>query len=299
MDTGEDVRRRLGRVGVWVDPRVLAAAPAPVAGEQAARIDRLGYGSLWSGESIGLGEAFTRHGLLLAATERLVVGTGVANLWLRHPVTMQGGAAVLADAHPGRFVLGLGVSAAAVTARASGVVYERPLARTRRYLAEMDAAAAPRTPFPRVLGALGPKMLELARDHADGAHPFLVPVEHTARARTILGPDRLLIPHQAVVLDPVRSSARETIRGVFGPLLDLTSGSHYVRNLARLGYGPADGGTDRLLDALFAWGDETAIARRVGEQLDAGADHVLVQPLAADLVAVVDVLERLADPLLA
>jgi probable F420-dependent oxidoreductase len=294
-------RQRLGPVGVWIAPQTLAATPGPVVSSQVARLDHLGYGSLWSGEPVGGGEAFARHGVLLAATSRLVVGTGVANLWVRHPVAMQGGAATLADAYPGRFVLGLGVSAAGVVARASGLTYERPMAKMRDYLDEMDAVAdwppRPAEPFPRVLGALGPQMLDLARERADGAHPFLVPVEHTALARTALGPDRLLIPHQAFVLDPSRESARRAIRSVFGPLLDLTSGSHYVRNLERLGYGPADAGTDRLLDALFAWGSEAAVAARVREHLDAGADHVLVQPLVPDLVTAVDHLERLAAAL--
>ena len=302
MTTVERVRRRLGAVGVWVAPGTLSATPGPVVREQVARIDRLGYGSLWSGESIGGAEAFAQHGVLLAAAERLVVGTGVANLWLRHPVAMRGAAATLADAYPGRFVLGLGVSASGVVARASGLTYERPMASTREYLDQLDAVAdgppRPAEPFPRVLAALGPKMLDLARERADGAHPFLVPVEHTALARTALGPDRLLIPHQAVVLAPDRASARQAIQGTFGPLLDLKSGSAYVRNLARLGFGPADAGTDRLMDALFAWGDEAAIAARVRAHLDAGADHVLVQPLAPDLTATADQLERLAGALL-
>ena len=166
---------------------------------------------------------------------------------------MQGGAATLAEAHPGRFVLGVGVSAPAVLSRVSGLTYERLVARMRDYLDEMDAVAGPGEPFPRVLAALGPRMLGLARERADGAHPFLVPVEHTARARAALGPDRLLIPHQAFALAPDRESARSAVRGMFGPLLDLKSGSQYVRNLERLGYGPAAAGTDRLLDALFAW----------------------------------------------
>lgn len=303
MTTVEHARRRLGAVGVWIAPGTLSSTPGPDVRAQVARIDRLGYGSLWSGESVGDAEAFARHGVLLAAAERLVVGTGVANLWVRHPVAMRGGAATLADAYPGRFILGVGVSAPGVVARASGLTYERPMARMRAYLDQMDAVAdgrpQPAEPFPRVLAALGPKMLDLARERADGAHSWVVPVEHTALARKALGPDRLLIPHQAVVLEPDRARAREVIRGTFGPLLDLASGSAYVRNLERLGYGPADAGTDRLLDALFARGDEAAIATRVREHLDAGADHVVIQPLAPDLAATVDQLERLAGAVLA
>lgn len=302
------MRERLGRTGVWLAPPTLAVTPADVERRAATRIEELGYGSLWSGETIGGKEAFAHHGILLAATRTLVIGTGIANLWARHGAAMHGGGATLAQAYPGRFVLGLGISHRPLVEH-SGQSYDRPLRRMTAYLDQMDAAAAgaPPAPFPRVLGALRPRMLELARERTDGVQPFLVPVEHTARARRILGPDKLLIPHQAVVLDTDPVSARATARA---NLAARGLPSPYANNLRDLGYDEDDLAgslSDRLLDAIAVWGDETTIARRVQEHLDAGADHVLVHPLAGagtvpdprpdDVPATVEVLERLAPAL--
>ncbi|MGI9149111.1 MAG: TIGR03620 family F420-dependent LLM class oxidoreductase [Chloroflexota bacterium] len=213
---------------------------------------------------------------------------------------MQGGAATLGAAYPGRFVLGLGISHAPAVER-SGQAYVKPLQHMARYLHAMDAAvaAAPATevPAPRVLAALRPNMLALARDRADGAHPYFVPVAHTPIARAALGSDKLLIPEQAVVVntdpDEARGIARDHMRGY----LTLPN---YVNNLRHLGYTDADvsaGGSDRLVDAIVAWGDEANIARRVREHLDGGADHVLLQPLG-DLEAALRQLERLAPAVL-
>jgi probable F420-dependent oxidoreductase len=230
-----------------------------------------------------------------------MVGTGIANLWARHPATMQGGAATLGGAWPGRFVLGVGVSHAPMVER-SGQSYVSPLDRMTRYLADMDDAAsvAPPTPIPvpRVLAALRPRMLELARERAFGAHPYFVPPAHTPQARAILGPDRLLIPEQAVLLATNPAQARPVAREHMARYLELPN---YVGNLRRLGYGDddlADGGSDRLVDAIVAWGDEAAIATRVRELRASGADHVLLQPLAADGPGVMAQLERLAPAVL-
>ncbi|MCP2165348.1 TIGR03620 family F420-dependent LLM class oxidoreductase [Goodfellowiella coeruleoviolacea] len=297
LDVVRLTRQRLGPVGVWL----FGGDPTPVREEREAlgRLERLGYGSAWMGESLGGRDAFARSGVFLAATERLAVGTGIANVWARHPVTAQAAGRTLAEAHPGRFVLGLGVGHA-FQAQQVGESFQRPLSRLRDYLSTMDEEAAanpPAEPFARVLAAIGPKMLELSRTHADGAHPFFAPLEHTAFARQILGPDRLLIPHQAVLLesDPVRARAiaRESVR------LAITRGAPaYARAWQRFGYADdiADT-TDRLVDAAVAWGDEEAIARRVRAQLDAGADHVLVSPTGTDLSGVVDQLTRLAPAL--
>ncbi len=201
---------------------------------------------------------------------------------------MHAGAATLAEAYPGRFVLGVGVSHRGLVELVGGD-YRRPVDHMRGYLDDMDAARPrslePPQPFVRVLAALGPKMLDLARDRTDGALPFLVPVEHTERARQALGPDRLLVTHQAVVLERDPAAARAIVRANFGSLGDPSS--VYARNLARLGYGPdhlADGLSDRLVDALVARGDEAAIARRVRHHIDAGADHVLIHPLTSENV---------------
>jgi probable F420-dependent oxidoreductase len=268
--------------------------------EAARRIEELGYGSLWAGEVIGGKEAFAHQAVLLAATQRMVTGTGIANIWARHPATMQAGAATLGAAYPGRFMLGIGVSHAPIVER-SGQTYDRPLTRMVQYLDGMDQVAAevPTTdvPVPRVLAALGPKMLALARDRADGAHPYFVPVEHTPLARQILGPDRLLIPEQAVILGTDAEQARRVARGHTTSYLRLPN---YVNNLRRLGYSDQDlsgGGSDRLVDAIVAWGDEEQIAARVRQHLAGGADHVLLQPLG-DLESAVAQLERLAPAVL-
>lgn len=294
----ETARARLGRVGVWLG----SLRPASVDAEKAAarRVEELGYGSLWSGEGIGGKEAFAHSALLLAATERLVVGTGIANLWARHPAAMEGGGATIGAAWPGRFVLGVGVSHAPLVER-SRQSYEKPFQRITRYLEEMDDATAdaptPSLPVPRVLAALRPGMLALSRDHADGAHPYFVPTAHTPMAREILGPDKLLIPEQAVVLAGDAEEGRRLARDHMQMYLRLPN---YVNSLRHLGYGDkdlGDGGSDRLADDIVAWGDADAIAARVREHLDGGADHVVLQPLG-DLDAALRQLEVLAPAVL-
>ncbi|OHV31361.1 LLM class F420-dependent oxidoreductase [Pseudofrankia sp. EUN1h] len=293
-----ETRRRLGRFGVWVAPFTLLGTSAAVQRTQFARIERLGYGSLWSGETppvapVSGREAFAQHGLMLAATERIVVGTGIANISVRAATAMHTGAATLAEAYPGRFTLGLG-----------GQSGERPLTHLRAYLDSMDETARrltqlPAPVYPRVLAALGPRAHQLARERADGVHPFLQPVAHTAAARAAVGPDLLVIPHQGVLLETDGETARARLRAI----LDLGAGapeSPYTRNYRRLGYSESDVAgrrSDRLIDDVLAWGDEAAVATRLTAHLEAGADHVLISPFAGDLAAAVDQLERLA-PLL-
>jgi probable F420-dependent oxidoreductase len=291
-------RDQLGAVGVWLGS--LRSAPVEAERRAARRIEELGYGSLWSGEGIGGKEAFAHMALLLSSTERLVAGTGIANLWSRHPAAMEGGANTIGAAWPGRFVLGVGVSHAVMVTR-SGQDYDKPLARTAEYLAQMDAAApdtpATEVPVPRVLAALRPGMLALARDHADGAHPYFVPATHTRLAREVLGPDKLLIPEQAVALATDEDEGRRIARDHMALYLTLPN---YLNNLRHLGYTEADladGGSDRLVDDIVAWGDVDAIGRRVQEHLDAGADHVVLQPLG-DLDAALTQLAALAPVVL-
>ena len=301
MLTSDDVRatrERLGPVGVWMGS-LLSPAPIDQERQAARRIEELGYGSLWTGEIVGGKEAFAHQSVLLAATEHLTTGTGIANVWSRQPGSMEGGAATLGAAYPGRFVLGIGISHAPIVDR-SGQTYEKPMEKMRHYLDGMDAAVSygPATdvPVPRVLAALRPKMLRLARDRADGAHPYLVPSAHTALAREALGPDKLLIPEQAVVVESDPAEARRIARGHLSGYLLLPN---YVNNLKHLGYADDldDGGSDRLVDAIVAWGSEEDIARRVKEHHDSGADHVLLQPLG-DIAAGITQLERLAPVLL-
>ncbi|HEX3947784.1 MAG TPA: TIGR03620 family F420-dependent LLM class oxidoreductase [Acidimicrobiales bacterium] len=294
-------RERLGRVGVWLGS--LRAAPMDDVRSAARRIEALGYGSLWTGEAVGGREAFAFQGVLLSATDRLVTGTGIANLWARHPYAMEGGATTLGEAYPGRFVLGVGVSHAPMV-DSRGMDYAKPLRRMREYLDGMDAAAADHPPdadawppVPRLLAALRPGMLQLAAERADGAHPYFVPVDHTPLARAALGPGKLLVPEQAVVVDTDPATARATARRHMELYLQLPN---YVRNLRHLGYGDQDlaaPGSDRLVDAIVAWGDPETVARRVTEHLEAGADHVLVQPLGR-LPNALAQLEALAPELL-
>jgi probable F420-dependent oxidoreductase len=297
-DVVGDARERLGSVGVWLG--ALLGVTADVERPAARRIEELGFGSIFVGERIGGKEAMAHQAVLLAATDHIVMGTGIANVWSRHPAAMQGGAATLGDAYPGRFVLGVGVSHAVMVDN-SGLAYEKPLAHMARYLDDMAASAPlgpePRVPVPHLLAALRPRMLELARTSTDGAHPYFVPPSHTPLAREVLGPDKLLVPEQAVVLASDPDTARRVARQHMSTYLGLPN---YVNNLRHLGFTDddlADGGSDRLVDAIVAWGDETAIATRVTEHLDGGADHVLLQPLG-DLDRAMAQLEVLAPALL-
>lgn len=292
-------RRQLGRIGVWLG--ALSAAPWAAAREAARRIEAVGFGALWINESLARKEPLAHAGLILGVTERITVATGIANIWTRDPTAARNGAFALAEAHPGRFTLGLGVSHQPLV-DSRGHYYAKPLTAMRAYLDGLDAIAwdgpPPPAPVPRLLGALRARMLELARDRAAGAHPYLTPVEHTARAREILGPDRVLAPEVAVVLEADPRRARERARAFLTPYLGLPN---YTNNLRDFGYGDndlADGGSDGLIDALVGWGDEGAIADRVRAHLDAGANHVCLQPVGTDLEGAVAELERLAAAVL-
>jgi probable F420-dependent oxidoreductase len=275
---------QLGKVGVWI--AAFTVAPAAEARPAAQEIERLGYDTIWYPEGLGTRESFTNAAVLLAATDRIRVASGIANVWGRDGVTAANAARVLADAYDNRFLLGLGVShRRQVDPR--GHRYHKPVAHMSAFLAAMDddpvdspdATAATRPPVPRVLAALRPPMLRLAAEKALGAHTYLVSVEHTRRAREILGNDALLIPEQKVVLASDPSEARRRARAATAWYLDTPN---YVENLRWLGFSDDDlagGGSDRLVDALVAAGDEETIRARVREHLDAGATQVAIQPL--------------------
>lgn len=229
-----------------------------------------------------------------------MVATGIANIWARDAAAAINGANTLNEAFAERFLLGLGVSHAPIV-NSRGHDYSRPLTAMRTYLDAIDrqtyGAPAPAHPSPVILAALRPRMLELARDHAAGAHPYFVPPEHTARARETLGAVPLLTPEQVVVLETDPSLARALGRHHMAIYLRLPN---YVNNLRELGFTDEDleaGGSDRLVDAIVAWGDEDAIAGRVRDHLDAGADHVAVQPYAESASGALECLERLAPVL--
>lgn len=296
---------QIGPVGVWLGGYGFAADDDRA---NVRELERLGYAAFWFGEAPGGKEAFVRATTLLAATESIVIATGIASIWGRDPLNTASAIRAVGEAFPGRFVAGLGIShPPAVTAR--GGDYSTPLTTMADYLAAMadvaHASPEPSEPVPIVLGALRQRMLELARDGADGAHPYFVPVEHTHRARQILGADRLLAPELAVVLEPDPAEARRLARLHTGSFY--LDAPNYVRNLRWLGFADddfADGGSDALVDALVAWGDEDAVVRRIKEHLDAGADHVCLQPVTSVRPlqdgpdhAALDVLRRLAPAL--
>jgi probable F420-dependent oxidoreductase len=292
------MRDTLGATGVWIG-RQLGLTPAAEAREAAAEIEALGYGSLWVSETPIGKDPFSLSAILLGATERLPLGTGIANVWARDANATQAAALTLAEAYPGRFLLGIGVSHMPAVAVRGGT-YEKPLQKMTSYLQELDAVpyegAKPAVAPPRLLAALRTKMLELARDHADGAHPYFTPPSHTARAREVLGAGPLLIPEQAVLLETDPGRARAVGREHTSYYLALPN---YRNNLLTLGFTEddfADGGSDRLVDAVVAWGSVDDVQSRVREHLDAGADHVLLQPLAGnvDLAGAVAQLRELA-----
>lgn len=271
-----------GKVGVWTF--ALDLQPAARAKEAAAEIEELGYGALWVPEAMGR-EAFTNAGVLLAATRRIVVATGIASIWARDPMAAAAAQKTLAEAYGDRFLLGLGVSHAPMTGM-RGHDYDRPLSAMRRFLDGMDSApfmaVGPSTSPPRVLAALAPKMLALAATRSRGSHPYFVPPEHTVVARAALGPEAWLMPEQAVLLETDPTRARAVGRQHMSIYLGLPN---YVNNLKRLGFTDddiADGGSDRLVDAIVAWGDADAIRARVKAHHDAGATHVCVQVLHED-----------------
>ncbi len=273
---------RIGRLGVWTWLDTFSAADAAAA---ARRIEELGYSMLWVPEAVGR-DPFALVSFLAPQTSRLVFATGIANLYARDAMTMNTLRQTVGDLTGGRFVLGIGVSHAHLVKGVRGHDYGKPVATMRAYLDAMakglymapKAASEP----PIVLAALRPKMLALAAEKAQGAHPYFVPPEHTARAREALGPKAWLAPEQMVLRERDASKARAIARANMRIYVGLPN---YQNNLRWLGFGDADfadGGSDRLVDAIVAWGDDRAIEARVKAHLDAGANHVCIQPLRPD-----------------
>lgn len=269
----------LGKLGVWYFTDTMNAADAAATAKQ---IESLGYSALWIPETVG------RHPLshaawLLSQTTNLVLATGIASIYHREPGVTLAGQNTLAEQSGDRFLLGLGVSHAPMVEGVRGLNYGKPVATMREYLAKMDAspymAAPPATKPPRVIAALGPKMLELAREQCDGAHPYFSSPDHTQFARDILGPDKWLCVEQKVVLEADPVKARELARGIAKTYIGLPN---YRNNWLRMGLTEADfdnGGSDKFIDTTFAWGTPSAIHTRIKEHFDAGASHVCVQPV--------------------
>ena len=276
---------KLGRVGIWT--RQLDAQRAAGAEDVAAELEALGYASLWIPEAVER-EVVSHATLLLAATSTITVATGIANVHARAPRAAALAQLMLTERFPERFVLGLGVSHPVVVERVLGQPYGSPLTVMSDYLDALDAVLAAPHPAPpakppeRVLAALGPKMLSLAAERSLGAHTYLAPVAHTEWARERVGPGVLVAPAIKAVFDTDASRARAIGRSSIAPT---ARNPAYRTNLLRFGFNDADLGSepsDRVVDALIAWGDTSAIEARVRDHLDAGADHVCVEVLTGD-----------------
>jgi probable F420-dependent oxidoreductase len=260
----------LGQFGVWTFD--FEDQPAAQMGESIQELEQLGFKAFWIPEVHGR-EAMTHAGYLLSVTERMVIANGIARIWSRQATSTGAAARLLADAYPDRHLLGLGVGGAT-----PGV---RPLSAMTEYLDELDALAlpnpAPSSPVRRVLAAYGPKMLQLAAERALGSHTYHVTVSHTAEAREILGPEPLLAVEHAVLFEPDPFKAREIAREHLQVYLTTT---YNIAKFKRLGFTDediADGGSDRIIDALVFWGDADSIVERLRGHVEAGADHVGVQ----------------------
>jgi probable F420-dependent oxidoreductase len=290
----------IGKVGVSVS--ALNWVPASEAQQAVQRLEELGYGAVWFSEEFGR-EAFTHAGLLLAGSTRIVVATGIANIWARDAVAMAAAHKTLTQAYPKRFLLGIGVSHAALV-EVRGHRYQRPVSAMSTYLDAMDAAPftamEPSTRPVRVLAALGPKMLKLAAERAHGAYSYLVPIEHTETARKLMGDNTLLAVGQPVVLNKDSRQARSIAHQNIKSYLRYPG---YRNNLLRSGFTEADiedSGSDRLVDAVVAWGDEEAIGERIVAHRQAGADHVVLQVLnSASNTAPIQEWEQLAATVVA
>jgi probable F420-dependent oxidoreductase len=277
----------IGRYGIWTFH--LDGVPSAQAVEYVDELDELGFGAVWVPEAVGR-EAFTNSALLLRGGDDIVVATGIASIWGRDAMAAGAAHRTVTEAYPDRFLLGLGVSHQPMVEGLRGHDYSKPFSAMSAYLDSMDStifmAAEPTTEPQRVLAALGPKMLGLARDHAAGAHPYFVPPEHTAFARETLGEGPLLAVEQAVVLETDPSRAREIARSHTRIYTGLPN---YANNLKRLDPSLTDddfaeAGSDRLVDTIVAWGDMDTVLERVRAHHDAGADHVCIQVVAEDPV---------------
>lgn len=271
----------LSRLGVFcfLDP-----LPGRALGPFAQKVERLGYSALWFAEGVGR-ESLSLATHLLDQTTRLIVGSGIAVAYSREPIAAAGAARGLSELFPDRFVLGLGVSNALANAR-RGVPYARPVAFMREYLARMKAAPyvapPPAREAPVVLGSFLPQMVSLAAAETAGVLTYFTPPEKTAEVRASIGPDKWLCAEQAVLLETDPARARAAARAYMTFYLQI---SHYTRMLGPLGFGDkdfADGGSDRLVDAIVAWGSVEALRTRIAAHQAAGATHVCILPLRED-----------------
>jgi probable F420-dependent oxidoreductase len=272
------MERALSGTGVWSGE--LRYGDNAGAADAAGELESLGYSALWIPD-VG-GDVFTSLENLLAGTKTVTVATGILNLWMHDAKETAAEHVRLTAAHGDRLMFGIGCSHQVLIDMKEPGTYQKPLAETKHYLDELDSADAPLAPENRMLAALGPKMIELARTRTAGTHPYLVTADHVALSREALGPAALLAPEMGVVLSTDPETARRIARKALEFYLGLPN---YTNNWMRLGFDESDiagGGSDRLIDAMVAWGDEAAIAARVQEFRDAGANHVCIQVMSED-----------------
>jgi probable F420-dependent oxidoreductase len=273
----------IGKLGVWW---FLDAVKGPDTAVFAQKVERLGYSALWIPEAVGR-DPFPHAGYLLAKTDRLIVATGIANIFARGAMAMYSGARTLAELSGGRFLLGIGVSHAPLVEKLRGMDYTKPYSTMKHYLPQMKASAyqavkAGEEP-PIVIAALHPKMLDYAAAETHGTHTYFVPPEHTAKARAQIGPKPWICAAQAVILETDPEKARKAARAYMKTYVPRLP--NYTNNLKNLGWADADfenGCSDRLVDAIVAWGTADEIRERIEAHWKAGATHVCILPLPAD-----------------
>ena len=268
---------KLGKLGVWAFIDNMSATEAV---QFARQLERWGYSALWIPEAVGR-DPFSIISFMAASTEKLIFATGIANIYARDPMAMNAIHKTISELAPGRFVLGLGVSHAPLVTGIRGHEYRKPVSTMRAYLEAMKnafyMAATAEEQAPILLGALRENMLRLSIESANGAHPYFVPPAHTAWARDILGPNAWLCPEQMLLLETDAVRARAVARSHIATYITL---DNYKKNLKQFGFDETDfenGGSDKLVDAIFAWGDEQALRDRIQAHWHAGANHVCIQ----------------------
>jgi probable F420-dependent oxidoreductase len=273
----------IGKVGIWFFLDAMTAAESV---EFARKAEKLGYGAMWIPEAVGR-EPFAHAGYLAAHTERIVFATGIANIWARDPITMSAASKTVADVSGGRFLLGIGVSHKPLVSNLRGHSYDKPYSYMREYLPKIKSALyrapMPKEPVPIVIAALHPKMLQLSATEADGTHTYFVPPEHTAKARAAIGPKPWICAAQAIILETDAAKARAAARTYMKTYVPRLP--NYTNNLKALGWKDeefANGCSDKLVDAIVAWGTEDQIRARIDAHLKAGATHVCILPLRVD-----------------
>jgi probable F420-dependent oxidoreductase len=277
------------KLGLWF---FLDGMSAPQSAQFAKKTEKLGYGALWIPEAVGR-DPFAHSAYLLNNTERLVLATGIANIYARDAIAMVAGANTVGELSGGRFLLGIGVSHAPLVTGFRGHDSSKPYSYMREYLSKMKSARyfgpKPKEEVPIVLAALHPKMLQLSATEARGTHTYFVPPEHTAKARAAIGPNAWICAAQAIVLETDAAKARKAAREYMKTYVPRLP--NYTNNLKALGWADAefaDGCSDRLVDAIVAWGTESKIRDRIDAHLKAGANHVCILPLSADNPAMLD-----------